>query len=57
MANKHHLYRYPETPKDRQGRWEHVHKLWALSDYLHKLYESIPRRMEMVNSKGGSIKY
>ncbi|KAF9120105.1 hypothetical protein BG015_006144, partial [Linnemannia schmuckeri] len=40
-----------ERPEKLEDLWERVQKIWA--DFLHKLYESMPKRLEEVNNHKG----
>jgi len=51
---------YKESPKTMDDLWERVQEVWTKIpiDYIQKLYESMPRRMEeVVRNRGGYTKY
>lgn len=57
---KYHLNLFQEDPKDMEELWKRVEDIWSNipEDYLHKLYESMPRRIEaLLKSKGGPTNY
>lgn len=57
---KHRLSLYEQAPASRDELWERVQDIWTSIplDYLHELYESMPRRMmELIRKRGGPIKY
>ena len=57
---KYQLNQYPEAPNSMQELWKRLQDIWAeiTADYIHELYESMPRRMrEVYKNKGGCTKY
>jgi transposase len=57
---KRKLDQYPEPPKSLEELWERAQDVWTNIDenFLRELYESMPRRMNMLyNNKGQHIKY
>jgi transposase len=57
---KTQLNAYKEDPKTMDELWERVQEVWTKipTDYIHKLYESMPRRMEeVIRNRGGNTKY
>ena len=57
---KDQLGRYSQDAKDIDELWERIQDIWnnIPEDLIHKLYESMPRRMQAVmQSKGEHIRY
>jgi len=54
------LEKYKEPPTTTDDLWKRVEDIWVNIpiDFIHTLYESMPKRMEMLlRAKGGHIKY
>jgi transposase len=54
------LDKYPEEPKTLKDLWDRVQEVWANIpiNYLHSLYESMPRRIvSLYKNKGRHIDY
>ena len=50
----------PERPEKLEDLWERVQKIWTdlPDDFLQKLYESMPKRLEeVIRHKGGNTRY
>lgn len=54
------LEKYKKSPDSIEDLWKRVEDIWENIpiDFIHTLYESMPRRMEdLLRCKGGHIKY
>lgn len=57
---KYQLDQYEDPPSTLDELWGRVEDIWTevSMDYLHELYESMPRRMKALHyARGGHIKY
>jgi hypothetical protein len=57
---KRRLGWYTERPDNLEDLWERVQEIWTNipNDFLQKLYESMPKRLEeVIKHKGGNTKY
>lgn len=57
---KRRLYQYKEPPRTLPELWKRVQDIWTTIpiEFIHELYESMPRRIEMLyRNKGGLTKY
>ena len=57
---KQRLDHHPKELNDLNELWEHVQDIWTHipDDFLHKLYESMPKRLEeVIKNKGRNTKY
>lgn len=54
------LEEYPDSPKNLDELWQRFEDIWTNTsiDYLHSLYESMPKRIRsLYENKGGHIAY
>lgn len=57
---KYRLSQYNDTPGSIEELWERIQDIWTNTDidFLHELYESMPRRIRMLyKNKGGYTDY